>query len=161
MRQFPIVTVGLPFFNQAEFLDAVVQSVVSQVFTDWELILVDDGSTDDSLDVAQRWAASDSRIRVVADGHNRGLSTRLNQIARLATGQYLARMDADDKMLANRLVRQVEFLTQNPTVDVLGSAARLIDETGNEIGVVSPMIPRTIGEAARRGCFVQIGRAHV
>lgn len=154
MRPFPIITVGLPLFNQAKFLDVALQSVVNQVFADWELILVDDGSTDDSLLIAQRWAASDPRIRVIADGHNRGLSTRLNQIARLATGQYLARMDADDKMLANRLARQVEFLTQNPTVDVLGNAARLIDETGNEIGVVSPTIPRTIGEAARRGCFV-------
>ncbi len=154
MRPSPIVTVGLPFFSHAAFLDMAIQSVVSQTFADWELLLVDDGSTDNSLDVARRWAASDPRIQVIADGQNRGLPTRLNQIARLATGQYLARMDADDQMLADRLAYQIRFLTENPTVDVLGSAARLIDVTGQMIGVLSPTMPGTIGEVARRGCFV-------
>lgn len=154
MRSFPVVTVGLPFFNHAEFLDSAIQSIVSQTFVYWELLLVDDGSIDNSLDIAQRWAASDPRIRVVADGQNRGRSARLNQIARLAQGQYLARMDADDQMLPNRLACQLAFLDDNPTVDVLGSAARLIDATGRIIGILSPTIPGTIGEIARRGCFV-------
>jgi glycosyltransferase involved in cell wall biosynthesis len=154
MCSFPVVTVGLPFFNHAEFLDTAIQSVVNQTFADWELWLVDDGSTDNSLEIAYRWAASDSRIRVITDGNNRGLPARLNQIARLATGQSLARMDADDQMLPDRLTFHIGFLKDNPTVDVVGSAAWLIDETGQPVGVLSPTVPRTIIEVARRGCFV-------
>ena len=150
----PPLTVGLPFFNHAKFLDLAIQSIVNQTFADWELLLIDDGSTDNSLDIARQWAASDARIRIISDGQNQGLPARLNQIARLATGQYLARMDADDQMLPNRLMRQATFLTEQPTVDVLGSAARLINNSGQQIGMVSPTAPQTIGDAARRGCFV-------
>ncbi len=154
MRPSPIVTVGLPVFNHAEFLDAAIQSVVNQVFVDWELLVVDDGSTDNALLIAHRWAASDSRIQVFSDGQNRGLPARLNQIARLASGYYLARMDADDEMLPNRLARQVEFLTHNPGIEVVGSAARLIDSSGRIVGLLNPVLPRTVGETARHGCFV-------
>jgi glycosyltransferase involved in cell wall biosynthesis len=154
MSSPPALTVGLPFFNADSFLDSAIQSVVSQTFIDWELLLFDDGSTDNSREIAQCWAEKDTRIKVVFDGQKRGLPTCLNQLAHLAKGQYLARMDADDQMLPDRLARQVAFLTKNPSVDVVGSAATLLDTAGQMIGMLRPEFPRTTSEAARHGCFV-------
>ncbi len=130
----PLLTVGLPFRNAETTLDAAIRSVVAQTQVDWELILLDDGSTDGSRAVAETWL-NDPRIRLVADDAHRGLATRLNQITQAANGQYLARMDADDEMCPDRLMKQVQFLAENPTVDVMGSWAYLADETGRITGV--------------------------
>src|SRR5438309_10301144 len=88
------VSIGIPFLNARRFLADAVRSVFAQTCDDWELLLVDDGSTDGSLDVVR--SIDDPRVRVISDGTNRGLCARLNQIASLARGKYLARMDADD-----------------------------------------------------------------
>jgi len=111
------VTIGLPVYNAMPFLRDALRSIFAQSFTDWELIIVDDGSTDGSLEVAR--AVCDPRVTVYSDGVNRGLVHRLNQIAQLAQGYYLARMDADDLMHPERLAKQVRFLDDHPDVDVV------------------------------------------
>ncbi len=121
-----IITIGLPFYNQATYLSAAIRSVVNQSFTDWELLLLNDGSTDDSLAVAYRWLA-DPRIRLITDTKRLGLASRLNQIARLAEGRFLARMDADDLMAPNRLQTQLRYLLENPQTDLTASFAYIID----------------------------------
>lgn len=121
-----IITIGLPFYNQAAYLSAAIRSVVNQSFTDWELLLLDDGSTDDSLAVAYRWL-TDPRIRLISDKKRLGLASRLNQIARLAEGRFLARMDADDLMAPNRLQTQLHYLLENPQTDLTASFAYIID----------------------------------
>ena len=121
----PRVSIGIPVYTAARTLPATLRSVFAQTVSDWELILVDDGSTDDSLAIMQ--SIRDPRVRVYADGEQRTLAPRLNQIARLARAPFLARMDADDLMHPTRLEAQLAFLSAHPEVDVVGSSAYSID----------------------------------
>lgn len=127
-----LVTIGLPVFNAERTLDLTLASILAQTFEDWRLVVIDDGSTDGSLDVVRRYR--DGRIRVLTDGRNKGLSARLNELARLADTEFLARMDADDAMHPERLERQLERLSQGD-LDVLGSAAFVFDTEERVYGV--------------------------
>lgn len=127
------LTVGIPFRNAARTIEGAVRSVVAQSFEDLELLLVDDGSHDDSLVLAR--GVRDARVSVIADGLQLGLPARLNQIARLARGEYLARMDADDLMHPDRLRRQVEALDADQTLDVTGTATYTMDAAGVVTGM--------------------------
>ncbi len=126
------VSIGLPFVNNADTLTAAIRSIFAQTCEDWELLLVDDGATDASLKIAR--AVRDRRVTVYSDGHRRGLSFRLNQIACLARGEYLARMDADDMMHPDRLTTQVDFLEAHRDVDVVDTAMYSIDHDGRLAG---------------------------
>lgn len=125
----------------------------AQTFTDWELLLVDDGSDDDSLILAG--GVRDVRVSVVADGLQLGLPVRLNQIAQLARGEYLARMDADDQMHPDRLRRQVEALDADETLDVTGTATYTMDAAG-VVNAVRGLGPADTSPAAvvARGLFI-------
>jgi len=127
-----VVSIGIPFFNARATLADAVRSVFAQSREDWELLLVDDGSTDGSGDVARR--VRDPRVRLMADDVNKGLPSRLNEIARLAQGEYLARMDADDLMHPQRLERQVRFLEAHPAVDVVDAAVYTIASDNEPLG---------------------------
>jgi glycosyltransferase involved in cell wall biosynthesis len=127
------VTIGLPFFNARRTLVDAVRSVFAQTYDDWELFLVDDGSTDGSVEVARE--IHDPRVRLFSDGVNRGLPDRLNQIAALARGKYLSRMDADDLMHPERLEKQVRFLDGHPHVDLVDTATYTIDEHNEALGI--------------------------
>ena len=96
-----MVTIGIPIFNAEATLLETVQSVISQTVRDWELILIDDGSRDGSLAIAN--SIQDPRIRVLSDGVNKGLPARLNQIVDEAKYDLIMRMDADDLMHPQRL----------------------------------------------------------
>jgi glycosyltransferase involved in cell wall biosynthesis len=122
----PFVTVAVPFFNAERTLVNCIRSVFAQSFTDWELLLIDDGSSDASLRIAR--SVQDYRVRVVSDGTNRGLVARLNQTPSLAKGALLARMDADDLMHPERLSRQVRFFLEHPSIDVVTTGCCSISE---------------------------------
>jgi glycosyltransferase involved in cell wall biosynthesis len=126
MSSAPVVSVVIPFYNEKGALLNAIRSVFAQTLDDWELILVDDGSTDGSLDIAR--SVSDPRVRVVGDGRNLKLSARLNQIHPEAVGKYIARMDADDLMHPERLEKQIDLLRQRPEVDVVGTLMYRIDK---------------------------------
>ncbi|HUP35371.1 MAG TPA: glycosyltransferase family 2 protein [Candidatus Limnocylindria bacterium] len=127
------VTIGLPFLNARRFLADAVRSVFAQTHDDWELLLIDDGSADGSIDVVRR--LNDPRVRVLSDGSNRGLCARLNQIASLAQGAYLARMDADDLMHPERVERQIKFLRANPSIDLIDTATFTVDDDLTPLGI--------------------------
>jgi glycosyltransferase involved in cell wall biosynthesis len=101
------ISIGIPFYNCERFLPDAIRSVFAQTYQDWELILVDDGSTDRSLEIAK--SVDDPRVRVISDGENRHLSARLNQIASEAKYDLIARMDADDIMFPKRLETQLNY----------------------------------------------------
>jgi len=128
-----LVTIGIPFLNAQRYLADSVRSVFAQTHTDWELLLVDDGSSDGSLDIVRH--LDDPRVRLVSDGSHRGLAARLNQIACLAHGTYLARMDADDLMHPERLERQVAFLSAHPSIDLVDTATFTVDEDLTPLGI--------------------------
>lgn len=115
----PIVTVLMPCYNGERFLGEAIQSILDQTLSDFELLLVDDGSTDGSLDIAK--AFSDPRIRILKNPSNLGLAATLNNGLHAAKGRYIARLDCDDLSSRNRLERQVEFLDKNPHVGLVGS----------------------------------------
>ncbi len=113
------VTVGIPFFNaEATLLDAV-RSVFAQTHRHWELILLDDGSTDRSLDIAR--SIDDPRVRVYSDGRNKRLAARLNEIVQLARFDIVARMDADDLMRRDRIERQLRVLSSEAELDLVSA----------------------------------------
>lgn len=121
-----MITIAIPFYNAEKYLLHAIQSVFAQTYQDWILLLVDDGSTDASLSIAN--TINDSRVEVVSDGINYGLAYRLNQIAHLAKTPFLARMDADDLMHPERIERQLQFLIENPDVDLVDTSVIVIDE---------------------------------
>ena len=132
-----LITVGIPFYNDERFMALAIDSVVKQTYKDWVLLLIDDGSTDNSLRIAKEYEKKDTRIKVYSDGKNKNLANRLNQIIDLADTKYIARMDADDIMAIDRLQIQLEIMESNPNIDILGTNAYSIDESNNILGVRS------------------------
>ena len=128
-----LVTIGLPFWNPGPLLLDAIKSVFCQTLQDWELILVDDGSNDKSVELAKK--ISDPRVKLLHDGEHRGLPWRLNQIIDLARGKYIARLDADDLMHPERLERQVTFLEAHPEIDVVDTAAYVLNARREPVGV--------------------------
>jgi len=131
----PSVTVGVSCFNEEAFVAHAIRSIFAQTFQDWELIAIDDGSRDGTANVLRSFR--DPRVRVIVDGKHKGLAARLNQIAALAAGKYVARMDADDVSHPRRLERQVEYLESRPEIDVLGTAMAIVDRRAQVSGLRS------------------------
>lgn len=129
----PLVTVAMPIYNAGRYLRLAVLSIVKQTFPDWELLIIDDGSTDNALhDIAD---IKDARIRIFQDGANKGLAARLNEAADLARGQFLARMDQDDVSYPERFARQVKTLQDDPRLDLVATRAITIDEHDQATGL--------------------------
>lgn len=123
----PKVTVVTPVYNVERYLRRSLDSILYQEFTDFEVIAIDDGSTDKSLEILRQYAANDSRVRVVTQKHQELVAT-LNKGISLARGEYIARMDSDDYSMPLRFERQVDILNSNPGVVVVGGSFELIDE---------------------------------
>lgn len=121
------VSVVLPVYNGGEFLTEAIESVLTQSHIDFELIIIDDGSTDRSLSIINRFACVDARIRVVSR-ENRGLVSSLNEGFKLCTGTYIARMDADDISSPDRIFEQVAKLEETGA-DICGCHFFVVDET--------------------------------
>lgn len=145
------VTIGIPFLNNETTLADAIKSVFAQTFENWELILMDDGSCDRSLEIAK--SIKDDRVKVISDGRNLGLSARLNQIAELACSNYLARMDADDIMHPERLEQQIRYLDNNAEIDIVGSSAYIIDNHNRITGIRSVLPLNLSPDAAAAGCI--------
>jgi glycosyltransferase involved in cell wall biosynthesis len=126
----PPVTIGLPVRDAESTLPEALASIRGQSFQDWELLVVDDGSADGTAEIVAELSRDDGRVRLIADGEQRGLPTRLNQLLELAQGDLFARMDADDVAYPARLERQVAFLAANPEVDLVGCAMLVFGEHG-------------------------------
>lgn len=124
----PLVSIAIPFFNAEKYLSKAIESVIQQTYNNWELILLNDGSTDSSMAIAERFKNIDDRIMIYNDGFNRNLGYRLNQIPSIVKGVYLCRMDADDIMHPRKIESQIKFLLDNKEVDILGTNAYSIDE---------------------------------
>jgi glycosyltransferase involved in cell wall biosynthesis len=122
----PLITVAMPIYNAGKDLRPAVLSIINQSFKDWELILIDDGSTDNSVSLIAD--LKDSRIKILHDGNNRGLAARLNEAIDLAKGRYFARMDQDDISYPNRFLRQFETLENDKDLDLVATRAIIIDE---------------------------------
>lgn len=131
----PLVTIVLPCYNAEKYLRECITSVLVQTFTKFELLIVNDGSTDGTFDIIRQF--SDKRIISIHNERNEGITNSLNKGIQLARGKYIARIDADDLMHEERLQKQVAFLENNKNKDIVmvGSHHYVIDELGKQIGL--------------------------
>lgn len=127
------LTVILPAFNAEKHLREAIESVLRQTHADFELIAVNDGSMDRTLEILKEFAEKDARVRVI-DQENRGIAASLNRALEAASTEWVAVMHADDIMLPDRLERQIFFLKENPDVKVLSCLAEYISEAGRKLG---------------------------
>jgi hypothetical protein len=128
----PRVSVIMSMRNSASTVGAAVRSVLLQTLRDWEFIVIDDGSSDQSADIVE--AFCDERIRLIREPRCAGLAARLNQAIALSTGEFIARMDADDICFPERLSRQVARLREDPELDLIGCGAVVFTSKGKLIG---------------------------
>ena len=126
------ITIGIPFYNAEAYLADAIRSVFAQTYQDWELILIDDGSTDNSLAIAR--SVDDPRVRVYSDGKNKKLASRLNELTQLATCEFIARMDADDLISPRRLEKQMEIFEKFPEKDLVSTGVFSITNDKELIG---------------------------
>jgi glycosyltransferase involved in cell wall biosynthesis len=158
----PKVSVAVPFHNEETFLKDCIESILNQTFTGFEIIMVNDGSTDGSKGLVKRYADYDERIRLI-DSAGSGLVAALNTGIEAARGEYVARMDADDIMHEDRLKLQYEYMTENPDVSVLSC---LVEKFPKKI--ISPNMQYYIdwlnsltdNESIRRDMFIESPVAH-
>lgn len=147
----PLVSVIISVYNGEQFLEEALESILDQTYTHFELLILDDGSSDDSLSILRRFERRDHRIHVVTR-ENRGLVRSLNELIAMSKGVFLARMDADDISLPERFEKQVAFLQENTDVAAVGSAFLLIDARGRKIAAISsPLDHNSIEQELLRG----------
>jgi len=146
----PRVTVLSAIYKDAAFVRQAIESVLAQTFTDFELLIMNDASVDDSRTIAASY--NDPRIRIVDNDHNLGLTKSLNRGLALARGELIARFDGNDVCFPQRLAKQVEFLDEHPDVAVVGVQSTIIDTAGNRIRRAETHRPTT--QAGIRWCSI-------
>lgn len=143
MNLSPVLTVVMPVYNGGAFLSESLESILNQTFRDFEFLIVNDGSTDGSLDVLNKYAKIDSRIKII-DRVNKGLVYSLNEGISLAKGKYIARMDADDLSEVKRFEKQIELL-EKENGDVCGCHFTIISETNKVVNsFIAPITKEAI-----------------
>lgn len=130
----PAVSVVIPVYNAGKYLASAIGSIVDQSFTDWEMVCIDDGSTDSSPELLDRFAAHDPRIRVVHQA-NCGVVAAANRGHQLARAELVCRMDADDIAMPNRLAHQVEFMQHHPEYVAVSGAILEMDTDSEPLGL--------------------------
>jgi hypothetical protein len=123
----------MPVYNGKNYVGLAIESILSQTSQDFEFIIIDDGSTDTSIDIIRSY--QDPRIILFENGTNTGIVASLNRGLLVARGKYLARMDADDLCMPERMEKQFHYLEAHPEVGLLGTAIRVINETGRVLHV--------------------------
>lgn len=145
----PLISIAMPFYNAESTIAASVRSILQQSYTNWELLLCDDGSTDTSRDLARSFR--DPRIVVWGDPRRLQLGARLNDCIEHARGEYVARMDADDIAYPQRLEKQLRFLSERPDVDLTGGCAVVFADGGAPLGKRN--YPAAHADIARRPLY--------
>jgi glycosyltransferase involved in cell wall biosynthesis len=132
----PRISILMSVYNSPTFLSDAINSILSQTFEDFEFLIIDDGSNDQTSKILG--VQNDKRIRIITNHHNIGLTHSLNKLLKLAQGEYIARMDADDISLPRRLEYQVDFLDKHPDTGLVGCNYYEIDENDNVIKDCKP-----------------------
>lgn len=150
----PKVSVLMSVFNGEAYVADAIESILKQSYKDFEFIIIDDGSTDRSLEIIEHYEHSDSRIVLIRQS-NQGLVAALNLGMKVAKAPLIARIDADDIALEQRLEKQVHYMDAHSKVLALGSSIRIIDEQNSLLrDVIYPTGTDTVAESMRKGCKV-------
>lgn len=132
----PAISIVMAAYNEELSVGSAIQSIIDQTFKRWELIIIDDGSIDGTVEVIHTFTEKDSRIISLKNKSNIGLPASLNKGIAVSQGAYIARADADDLNLPARLEKQFKFMQDNPEIDVLGTGAFLLDESRQRVNTV-------------------------
>ena len=144
MNNNPTISVLMTVYNDEKYLAQAMESILGQTYTNFEFIIVNGGSTDNSPQILEEYRSKDSRIRLIHQ-ENRGIAPAINDAFALSRGKYIARMDGDDISMPERFAKQLQYLEENPIVDILGCQVNVMDEYGNIGKVVqSPLSHNTI-----------------
>lgn len=146
-----LVSIGMTVYNSSEYIEDAIRSILKQTYSNWELIIINDGSTDDTFIKINK--IKDNRIKIFSDSQNKGIATRLNECIEASSGDYFARMDADDIMVPYRLEKQVNYLEKHKDVNVVGSLAVIIDEKSEVIAKVIKNAPQSIQQVVKSGGY--------
>lgn len=138
----PLISIIMPVFNGAKFLESAIDSILNQTYTNFEFIIVNDKSTDSSLKIIKSY--SDKRIKVLQNKVNSGVAFSLNKALKIAKGKYIARMDADDISHPTRIEKQVNFLDKNSNIIAVGCQVKIIGDNNRITGTRRyPLDPKT------------------
>lgn len=129
----PLVSIILPVYNGEAYLDEAIRSILNQDYANLELLIIDDGSSDGSADIAKKAQQQDQRVKYVRNEQNMGLIATLNKAMAMAEGEYIGRIDSDDIWSSkDKLSRQMSYLLANPKTVIVGTWAIAIDQKGHE-----------------------------
>lgn len=131
---YPKITVVMPVYNGEKYLDTAIKSILNQKFTNFEFVIVDDASTDNSVEIINSY--QDQRIKLIKNNVNLGIPTTRNKCLQESSGEYVAVLDCDDYAYPSRLAEQLEFMENNPDFGMVGSWVELIDENDDLTGEV-------------------------
>ncbi len=134
MADTPILSVLMPVFNSERFVTEAIESILNQTFKDFEFLILNDHSTDKSLEIINDFGKKDSRIKVFQNEKNLGVVESRNKLINLSKGRYIAWIDSDDIALENRFEKEIKFLEEHPEIGMVGAYPIIIDENGNETG---------------------------
>jgi glycosyltransferase involved in cell wall biosynthesis len=151
MRQNPTVSVVIPTYNRVQSLQEAIQSVLDQTYQDFEVIVVDDGSTDGTNEMVKKMADPSGHIRYIHQG-NQGVSAARNYGIQEARGKYIAFLDSDDLFLPNKLEYQVGYLDNNSSVGLVHSSFINVDVHNNEIGITKARLQGHVYKKCLFGC---------
>lgn len=130
----PLVSVITPVYNREKYLVRCIESILEQTYSNFEFLIIDDKSSDNTLEIIKNYQLTDSRIKILENDKNLGATLSFNRGLDICQGKYIARMDSDDISLSDRLEKQVEIFESWNDLEVLGAGAILIDHNENEIG---------------------------
>ncbi|MBJ2126446.1 glycosyltransferase [Flavobacterium sp. IB48] len=150
----PLVTVVLPCYNAELYVEEAVRSIINQTYSNLEILLLDDCSTDGTSSILSMLAEEDKRVRIIRNEENLKLIKTLNKGIDEAKGSFIARMDADDISLPERIEKQIDYMISHPEVDLCGTNYSIIDGEGNEIQrkVIIPLNSEEIARALLFTC---------
>jgi glycosyltransferase involved in cell wall biosynthesis len=147
-----LVSIISPCYNSSKFISHAIESVLEQTYKNWELIIVDDGSTDNSIEIIKKYEHMDKRIKLIEFGKNSGPALARNRAINEAKGRYIAFLDSDDIWLPQKLEKQIAFMIEN-NIALTYSSYYLIDKNGNNRGVFITKKSATYNELLKT-CFI-------
>lgn len=147
VRDDPMVSVIMPAYNAERYISKAIESILNQTYSNLELIIIEDFSSDHTADVIRKY--DDKRIRCIQHNNNNGISHSTNEAIEISTGKYIALMDDDDIASFDRIELEVDYLEQHEEIDIVGGVSKLIDSNDNEIGtaplpLVNPLFIRAV-----------------
>jgi glycosyltransferase involved in cell wall biosynthesis len=130
-----LISILIPVYNSSRYLGAAIESALAQTYEPFEVVVIDDASTDASRAIAQAYAQRDARIRFIPHSTNLGLPATRNEAVQAARGEFIANLDSDDTAMPNRLARQLQYLREHAECIVLGGQTLFVDEDGDPVGI--------------------------